>query len=156
MSSQTELLSTSYLFGSNAAYVEDLYEIYLDNPTAVPDEWRDYFDQLQNLPATDGREKTRDQAHAPIVESFAQRAKANALAGRIPAVDLQVAAKQVSVQSLVAAYRSLGARLAALDPLKRSERASYAELDPAFYGLTEADLDQVYSATNTYFTKTTP
>lgn len=153
MSSQTELLSTSYLFGSNAAYVEDLYEIYLDNPTAVPDEWRDYFDQLQHLPATDGREKTRDQAHAPIVESFAQRAKANALAGRIPAVDLQVAAKQVSVQSLVAAYRSLGARLAALDPLKRSERASYAELDPAFYGLTEADLDQVYSATNTYFTK---
>ena len=69
-SSQTELLSTSYLFGSNAAYVEDLYEIYLSNPTAVPDEWRSYFDQLQHLPATDGRESTRDQAHAPIVESL--------------------------------------------------------------------------------------
>ncbi|MCQ9615668.1 2-oxoglutarate dehydrogenase E1 component [Paenalcaligenes niemegkensis] len=152
-SSQTELLSTSYLFGSNAAYVEDLYEIYLNNPTAVPDEWRSYFDQLQHLPATDGRESTRDQAHAPIVESFAQRAKANALITRVPAVDLALASKQVSVQSLIAAYRSLGARLASLDPLKRSERPSYAELDPAFYGLTEADLDQVYSATNTYFTK---
>lgn len=151
-SSQLELLSTSYLFGSNAAYVEDLYEIYLDNPTAVPGEWRDYFDQLQHLPATDGREHTRDQAHAPIVESFAQRAKANALAARIPSVDLSVAAKQVSVQSLIAAYRSLGVRLAMLDPLKRSERVSFAELDPSFYGLTEADLDQVYSATNTYFT----
>ena len=37
--------------------------------------------------------------------------------------------------------------------MKRTERPNYAELDPAFYGLTEADLDQVYSATNTYFTK---
>lgn len=152
-SSQTELLSTSYLFGSNAAYVEDLYEIYLNNPTAVPDEWRSYFDQLQHLPATDGRESTRDQAHAPIVESFAQRAKANTLVARVPTVDLALASKQVSVQSLVAAYRSLGSRIASLDPLKRTERPTYAELDPAFYGLTEADLDQVYSATNTYFTK---
>lgn len=153
MSSQTELQSTSYLFGSNAAYVEELYELYLDNPSSVPSEWRDYFDQLQHLPATDGKEATRDQAHSPIIQSFAERAKANALAIRTAAPDLSVATKQVSVQSLIAAYRSLGARLAALDPLKRTERAAYAELDPAFYGLTEADLDQVYSATNTYFTK---
>ncbi len=153
MSSQTELQSTSYLFGSNATYVEELYELYLDNPSSVPSEWRDYFDQLQHLPASDGKEATRDQAHSPVIQSFAERAKANTLAVRAAAPDLSVATKQVSVQSLIAAYRSLGARLAALDPLKRTERAAYAELDPAFYGLTEADLDQVYSATNTYFTK---
>src|SRR5690554_4268422 len=153
MSSQTELQSTSYLSGSNATYVEELYEMYLDNPSSVPAEWRDYFDQLQHQPATDGKEATRDQAHSPIIQSFAERAKANTLALRTGAPDLSVAMKQVSVQSLIAAYRSLGARIASLDPLKRSERASYAELDPAFYGLTEADLDQVYSATNTYFTK---
>lgn len=153
MSSQTELQSTSYLSGSNATYVEELYELYLDNPSSVPSEWRDYFDQLQHLPASDGKEATRDQAHGPIIQSFAERAKANALALRTAAPDLSVATKQVSVQSLIAAYRSLGARLATLDPLKRSERPAYAELDPSFYGLTEADLDQVYSATNTYFTK---
>ena len=66
--------------------------------------------------------------------------------------DLSVASKQVSVQSLIAAYRSLGSRWADLDPLKRQERPPIPELDPAFYGLTEADLDQTYSATNTYFT----
>ncbi|WP_341667210.1 2-oxoglutarate dehydrogenase E1 component [Alcaligenes sp. SDU_A2] len=153
MSSQKELLSNSYLFGSNAPYVEELYESYLDNPGSVADQWRDYFDQLQHLPATDGRDNTRDQAHAPIVESFAQRAKANAFLTRSQAPDLAVAMKQVSIQSMIAAYRSLGARIADLDPLKRSERPSFPELDPAFYGLTEADLDQVYSATNTYFTK---
>ncbi|MET0186081.1 MAG: 2-oxoglutarate dehydrogenase E1 component, partial [Achromobacter sp.] len=153
MSSEKESLSTSYLFGGNAPYVEELYESYLDNPSAIPENWRNYFDQLQHAPATDGQESTRDQAHAPIVESFAQRARANAfhvVRGQAP--DLDKASKQVSVQSLIGAYRSLGSRIADLDPLRRQERPTIPELDPAFYGLSESDLDQVYSATNTYFT----
>ncbi|NGM88814.1 2-oxoglutarate dehydrogenase E1 component [Parapusillimonas sp. SGNA-6] len=153
MSSEKEFLSNSYLFGSNAPYVEELYESYLDNPGSVTDQWRDYFDQLQHQPAVDGSEVTRDQAHAPIIESFAQRAKANAFVFRAQEPDLSVASKQVYVQSIIAAYRSLGSRFAELDPLKRHDRPVIPELDPSFYGLTEADLDQVYSATNTYFTK---
>ena len=62
-----------------------------------------------------------------------------------------MASKRVSVRSLIAAYRSLGSHWADLDPLKR-QGVRHPELDPAFYGLTEADLDQTYSATNTYFT----
>src|SRR5690625_911828 len=151
MSSLQEFQSSSYLYGSNAAYVEELYEQYLQDPSAVPDVWREYFDTLQNLPAVDGKESTRDQAHGPIIQSFAERAKANAFARQAGATDLSIAMKQVSVQSLIAAYRSLGVRVATLDPLKRTERPQYAELDPAFYGLTEADLDQLYSSTNTYF-----
>jgi len=153
MSSEKELLSNSYLFGSNAPYVEELYESYLDNPGSVPEQWRGYFDQLQHLPATDGNEATRDQAHAPVVESFAQRARANAFAVPAGKADLAIASKQVYVQSIIAAYRSLGVRFADLDPLKRRDRPAIPELDPSFYGLTEADLDQVYAATNTYFTK---
>jgi 2-oxoglutarate dehydrogenase E1 component len=152
MSTEIESKSTSYLFGSNAPYVEELYEAYLDNPASVGDNWRTYFDQLQHLPATDGQDTTRDQAHAPIIASFAQRARSNGFVHRGQEPDLSVAFKQVSVQSLIGAYRSLGARYADLDPLKRQERPAIPELDPAFYGLTEADLDQVYSATNTYFT----
>ena len=144
--------SNSYLFGGNAPYVEELYEAYLDNPGSVPDNWRAYFDALQNVPATDGTE-SRDVAHAPVVESFAQRAKANAFAVRASASELAVARKQVHVQSLIAAYRSLGARWADLDPLKRTERHKIPELEPAFYDLTESDMDITFSATNTYFTK---
>jgi 2-oxoglutarate dehydrogenase E1 component len=155
MSSELESLQNSYLFGGNAPYVEELYEAYLDNPGSVPDNWRKYFDQLQHMPATDGQESTRDQAHAPVVESFALRAKANAFVQRGQEPDLTVAMKQVHVQSLIAAYRSLGSRWADLDPLKRQDRPGIPELDPAFYGLTEADLDQVFSATNTYFSKAT-
>ncbi|MDP1648245.1 MAG: 2-oxoglutarate dehydrogenase E1 component [Rubrivivax sp.] len=144
--------SNSYLFGGNAPYVEELYEAYLDNPGSVPDNWRTYFDNLQHVPATDGSE-ARDVAHAPVVESFAQRAKANAFALKASEADLAVARKQVHVQSLIAAYRFLGARWADLDPLKRTERAKIPELEPAFYDLSESDMDITFSAANTYFGK---
>ena len=146
-----EYRSNSYLFGGNAPYVEEMYEAYLDNPGSVPDNWRTYFDALQNVPAADGSE-SRDVAHAPVVESFAQRAKANAFAVKASATELAVARKQVHVQSLIAAYRSLGARWADLDPLKRQERPKIPELEPAFYDLSESDMDITFSATNTYFT----
>ena len=143
--------ANSYLFGGNAPYVEELYEAYLDNPGSVPEKWRAYFDALQNVPAADGSE-ARDVAHAPVVESFAQRAKSNAFSVKASAAELAVARKQVHVQSLIAAYRSLGARWADLDPLKRAERPRIPELEPAFYDLTESDMDITFSATNTYFT----
>ena len=144
--------SNSYLFGGNAPYVEDLYEAYLDNPGSVPDNWREYFDNLQHVPATDGSQ-ARDVAHAPVVESFAQRAKANAFALKASSADLAVARKQVHVQSLIAAYRFLGSRWADLDPLKRTERPKIPELEPAFYDLSESDMDITFSAANTYFSK---
>ncbi|WP_298827648.1 2-oxoglutarate dehydrogenase E1 component [uncultured Piscinibacter sp.] len=143
--------SNSYLFGGNAPYVEEMYEAYLDNPGSVPDNWRAYFDALQHVPATDGS-NARDVAHAPVIESFAQRAKANAFAVKASASELAVARKQVHVQSLIAAYRSLGARWADLDPLKRQERPKIPELEPGFYDLSESDMDITFSATNTYFT----
>ncbi|MBL8360558.1 MAG: 2-oxoglutarate dehydrogenase E1 component [Rubrivivax sp.] len=144
--------SNSYLFGGNAPYVEELYEAYLDNPGSVPDNWRAYFDKLQHVPAVDGTDN-RDVAHAPVVESFAQRAKANAFALKASEADLAVARKQVHVQSLIAAYRFLGSRWADLDPLKRTERPKIPELEPAFYDLTESDMDITFSAANTYFSK---
>ena len=117
----------------------------------MPDKWRAYFDALQHVPATDGSE-SRDVAHAPVIESFAQRAKANAFTVKTSSADLAVARKQVHVQSLIAAYRFLGSRWADLDPLKRTERPKIPELEPAFYDLSESDMDMTFSATNTYFT----
>ena len=140
----------SYLFGGNAPYVEELYENYLNNPASVPDTWRAYFENAQLVAATDGNNDTRDQAHAPVVDSFAQRAKANAFVQR-GGVDEKAASKQAHVQGIIGAYRFLGSRWADLDPLHRTERPNIPELDPAFYGLSEADMDTQYSAVNTYF-----
>src|SRR4051812_16753449 len=147
-----EYRANSYLFGGNAPYVEEMYEAYLDNPGSVPDNWRAYFDALQHVPAADGT-SAADVPHAPVVESFAQRAKANAFGNKASGADLAVARKQVHVQSLIAAYRNVGSRWADLDPLKRTERPRIPELEPAFYDLSESDMDISFSATNTYFTK---
>ena len=145
--------SNSYLFGGNAPYVEELYENYLDNPASVSDKWREYFDALQHVPAADGN-SGRDVAHAPIVESFAQRAKEGTLRPQGgSAVDLSIARKQVFVQQLIAAYRFLGNRWADLDPLKRQERPPLPELEPGFYDLTEADMDTTFNAQSLYFGK---
>jgi len=144
--------SNSYLFGGNAPYVEEMYEAYLDNPGSVPDNWRAYFDALQHVPATDGSD-SRDVAHAPVIESFAQRAKANAFGNKASGTDLAIARKQVHVQSLIAAYRNVGSRWADLDPLKRTERPKIPELEPGFYDLSESDMDISFSASNTYFSK---
>jgi 2-oxoglutarate dehydrogenase E1 component len=141
----------SYLFGSNAPYVEELYEAYLENPGAVSDHWRRYFDSLQNVPAVDGSLDGRDLPHAPVIESFALRAKHNQFLPRVAERDLSVARKQLHVQSLIAAYRNLGNQYADLDPLKLRERPNFPELGPGFYDFTEADLDTTFRADNLYF-----
>ncbi len=53
--------------------------------------------------------------------------------------------KQVRVLQMINAYRFLGNRWAQLDPLKRQERPQIVELDPSYYGFTEADLGQRFN-----------
>lgn len=48
--------------------------------------------------------------------------------------------RQVDVLRLINAYRFLGVRLARLDPLQRYPQPEIPELDPAYYGLTTADM----------------
>jgi len=143
--------TNAYLFGANAPYLEELYESYLKNPGSVPDTWRQYFDNMQMVPAADGSAQSPDIAHAPIVQSFAERSREGTLRPRLMGGDASSARKQVFVQQLVAAYRFLGNRWADLDPLKRQERPSIPELEPAFYDFTEGDHANIYSAANTYF-----
>ena len=138
-----QLLSNSYLFGGNAPFVEELYEQYLANPGSVPEEWREYFDAMQLLPgAGDGK----DVAHAPVIQSFVQRAKTGELGGRAPVTIGTEDRLQVAALLLVTSYRITGARWATLDPLKRMPRSPAPELEPAYYDLTEADLDREVSA----------
>src|SRR5438876_1061716 len=144
MSAMKEFLTNSYLFGANASFIEELYEAYLDDPQSVPEQWREYFDRLQRLPAgPNAGSGGRDVAHAPIIESFARRARAGA-AHPVSAV-AGFDRKQISVLQLIAEYRFRGVLIADIDPLKRHERPRIAELEPAYYDLTEADMDTVFN-----------
>ncbi len=144
----------SHLFGGNAPYVEEMYENYLSNPGSVPDNWRDYFDALQNVPAVDGS-NARDVAHLPVVNAFAERAKLGGTRVIVASADAEMGRKRTAVQQLIAAYRNVGARWADLDPLKRTDRPDIPDLEPGFYGFGDADQEVVFNTSNTYFGRET-
>ena len=140
MTKMNQLFDSTMFFGGNAPFVEELYENYLDDPTSVPDEWRDYFDRLAQMPG----HVARDVAHAPVIAAFAELGKDGGFRplAVAPASDNK---KQSAVGKLVTAYRSMGARWADLDPLKRLARPKILELDLSFYGFADVDLNQSFN-----------
>ncbi len=131
------MYSHSYLFGGNAPFIEELYEQFLADPNSVPAEWRSYFDKLVQAPGA----AERDVPHQPIQESFVQLAKKPLAGQRVsPVAEWESMQKQVGVLKLIAAFRGLGSRQANLDPLRRMDQTTLAELDPASHGLTDADM----------------
>jgi len=142
----------TYLFGGNAPYVEEMYENYLANPGSVPDSWREYFDALQHVPAVDGS-NAKDVPHLPVINAFAERAKSGGTKVVMASENVEMGRKRTAVQQLIAAYRNVGQRWADLDPLKRTERPGIPDLEPSFYGFTDADQETVFDTSNTFFGK---
>ncbi|EGV37184.1 2-oxoglutarate dehydrogenase E1 component [Neisseria weaveri] len=136
-----EKLNFSYLFGSNAPYIEELYENYLNDPQSVDERWRNYFTDLAAQPGF----VDRDVAHRPIQESFANLAKTRATAAISGALDESMLKKQVGVLRMISAYRIQGVGAAQLDPLKRMPPRNLDALDPKFHGLTDADMAVQFS-----------
>jgi len=58
---------SGHISGSNAAYVEALFEEYLVNPEGCSETWRAYFDQL---PRTEAGAAGQDLSHATIRDHF--------------------------------------------------------------------------------------
>ena len=136
-----EMFGNSYLFGANAPFIEALYEAWLKDPALVEPRWRDYFDELQRLD-----QGAADVSHFEVQERFANLATARAAGPTVVINRPQLGEKQFAVLQLIAAYRILGGRHADIDPLKRREKLPIPELDPAFYGLTDADMETVFNA----------
>ncbi|NQD94021.1 2-oxoglutarate dehydrogenase E1 component [Pseudomonas sp. CrR25] len=132
---------SAHLSGGNAAYVEELYELYLHDPNAVPEEWRTYF---QKLPA-EGSAAT-DVSHSTIRDHFVLLAKNQRRAQPVSAgsVSSEHEKKQVEVLRLIQAYRMRGHQAAQLDPLGLWQRPVPADLAINHYGLTDADLDTTF------------
>jgi 2-oxoglutarate dehydrogenase E1 component len=132
-----EFEASSNLYGSNAPYVEDLYEQYLANPDAVEPSWRAVFDAWQK----GGNGK--DVAHSQVIASFENltRGPQAATAASTAAAD----DKSLKVLQYIRAHRVLGSRYSQLDPLKRLERTPVPELELSYYGLTDADMDREFS-----------
>lgn len=148
-STMEQLWSTSQLDGGNVAYIEGLYELYLNAPDEVPQEWRSYFD---SLPQVDG--VAQDTPHSPIQEQFLQLAKSNKRTASTGEVPLQAAIKLLQVHRLIDAYRLRGHQKAKLDPLGILERPHVPDLNLEYHGLSSADADVEFPADDLYINKT--
>src|SRR5271168_2541332 len=156
---------TSFLYGGNADYIEDLYARYETDPKAVDAEWQSFFQSLKD-DARDVLKNARGPSWArpgwPVLErnelisaldgDWAEVGKT--LGGKVKAqaqtrgVDISSAdverATRDSIRALmlIRAYRARGHFHAKLDPLGLAVPNNEEELDPRTYGFTDADLDR--------------
>ena len=162
---------SSFLYGGNAKFIEDLYSKFKANPAAVDTHWRQFFSEIENgtkpqgpswakanwpLPADDeltaaldGDWAAYEKAHAPPPPKGAKPAAAPTPAPTplavppAPAEDVRKATlDSVRALMMIRAYRMRGHLSADLDPLHLKEPMQHPELDPASYGFTETDLDR--------------
>lgn len=142
--------STSHISGGNAAYVEELYDTYLHNPNAVPEEWRNYFDQLPRVEGV----LAQDTPHSVIRAQFELLGKTRGYVQSAGApVDSEHEQKQISVLQLISSYRFRGHQKAQFDPLNLQQRAPVPDLDLQFHGLTAADLDTEFKTGSLFIGK---
>ncbi len=131
---------TSPFYGANAAYLEALYERFLKDPGKVPSEWRERFQALQKQIPGMG-----DVPHSDIQKQFKQLVR-HRPAAALEAVPETLCQKQIAVNRLIEQYRLLGHLIADNNPLPLSPKPYLPELDPAFHGLDDTDLDTEFDA----------
>ena len=129
-------LESSHLSGSNAAYIEELYESFLDNSQSVPAQWREIF---ENLPKIEGADV--EYKHSEIREEFKELAKQPARVVVSGGSD----GKQVKVLQLINAFRFRGHQNANLDPLGLWQRDRVRDLQLSHHDLSENDFDKEYN-----------
>ena len=156
---------TSFLYGGNAAYIDDLYARYETDPKSVDAEWQTFFQSLKD-DARDVEKNAQGPSWArsdwpPLPRNDLVAAldggwqeAGQALGGKVKAqaqtrgVELSSAeverATRNSIRALmlIRAYRARGHFHANLDPLGLEPQKNEEELDPRTYGFSDADLDR--------------
>jgi 2-oxoglutarate dehydrogenase E1 component len=157
---------TSFLYGGNADYIEQLYADWQKDAQSVNEEWRDFFAGMKedaaivvkNAEGASWRQKGWPQAangelvsaldgnwgvvEKHIEKKVKDKAVANGAAMSDASV-LQATRDSVRAIMMIRAYRMRGHLHANLDPLGIAKpMEDYNELSPENYGFTEADYDR--------------
>src|SRR5690349_16704894 len=158
-------LQTSFLYGGNASYIEDLQARYERDPSSVDAEWQTFFEALKDDPASVEKsargaswKKPNWPEHAngelvsaldgnwvQVQKAVGQKieAKAQKDGGGLSQADIHQATRDsVRALMMIRAYRMRGHLHADLDPLALEPRKDHEELHPSSYGFTEADWDR--------------
>ncbi|MEQ3640668.1 MAG: 2-oxoglutarate dehydrogenase E1 component [Alteromonas sp.] len=134
---------SSHMAGANAAYVEELYEAYLEDPQSVSETWRQIFDNLPNLDGV-----ALETNHTAIKNQFRQLAALGPTARMSSSTAPSASGsdgKQVKVLQLINAFRFRGHQHANLDPLGLWKQARVRDLELSHHNLSEEDFDSVYN-----------
>jgi len=144
---------SSAYFASNAAYIEELYTRYLQNPAAVDASWQDYFRSIAG-DASAGKPGASWAEVAPkvigavdpetaAIQAAAKKAKSKDSGGTASEAQLQAYAHDaIRAMMMVRAYRVRGHLMSQLDPLGLEVKEPHPELDPAGYGFTAEDMNK--------------
>ena len=154
---------SSFLYGGNAEYIEDLYASFERNPESVDAGWQEFFRGLKEdrpgaAPArpswerADWPQPARDALSAALTGDWMEVGKTvgEKIAARAQAAGVELSATEVQQATrdsihalmLIRAYRARGHFHANLDPLGLEQRKDEQDLDPRSYGFTDADLDR--------------
>ncbi len=154
-----DMWDSSYLFSSNAAFVEEQYAAYQQDPSSVGADWRALFADEKFSQAMTGGVAGYEVDHQAIREEFKRLARhPRAMVNTVPlAADKScLDAKQVSVLQLINAYRFRGHEHADLDPLELRDQDLVPELHPAFHKLNDADMETVFNTGSLVGEETAP
>lgn len=136
--SNSEFQENSFLYGTNAAFIEELYEKYIDNPDAVDPSWRDYFAKLDGI-----TNKPSWSKNAPKVILGPEKTSNVLEKHPSPSCD----DSSLRANFLINAYRERGHYLAKLDPLGLEKNANAEDLKLNYeeFGFMDSDLDKEIS-----------
>ncbi len=123
-------------------FIEELYASYVRDPTSVSADWRRYFKSLTNGNGVAAPPRLGPSFRPSSVFNPPARAAEAAVTASVR--DVEMALLQDRVDQLVRAYRVRGHMVAKIDPLGMP-RPHMPELDPEYYGFTEADMDRPFS-----------
>ena len=128
-----ELWGSSHISAGHAAYLEGLYETFLNNPEELSKEWFEFFTNLPKLPNSNG-----EISHQKIINEFRNFSRNSAILKK------SVDERQGKVIRLIQSYRNRGHLKANLDPLGMMERRLVEDLNIEFHGLSHEDLNEEF------------
>jgi 2-oxoglutarate dehydrogenase E1 component len=142
-------VSSILTHSENVSFVESLYEDYLQNPQSVPTVWRGMFEEWSHGTNGNGTARPALVARTTAIDVDAKPGNGAATGvNRIASMPVtrsgatsEASALQDRVDQLVRNFRVRGHIISQVDPLG-SVRPTPVELEPLFYGFTEADLDR--------------
>jgi 2-oxoglutarate dehydrogenase E1 component len=134
---------SSSLYGSNANFVERLYERFLEDPESVDPSWQKHFREIH-------RGADFETPHSPVIERFAQLAvKSPGRLAQLQGFTEESVKKQSAVARLINHYRVRGHQIANTNPLGKTSSPP-PDMHPAFYGLSEPDMDTLFDTGTLY------